>query len=281
MFARNKHNVKVIWQHIRSFKGDENNLPIHDNVDEFNNFYADLGPNTVCNVIGIGDYGNNVAHNVHTFVLKKTNINEVLSVCGNLKSKLSAGIDGMLIKLLQREIEVISLPLTFIINLSFNTRIFPNMLKITKMVLIFKGGDHTKLINYKPVSVLPAISKIFEKLMYERIISFACKYSLLTTQQYGFRSGISTQDAVANLVEHVTMKLDQCCDVSALYIDVSKAFDSVNYDILLYKLYKYDYRDCVYDWLSSYLRRRMQYVEFNSRKSMMRILCTRIPQVLM
>ena len=114
--------------------------------------------------------------------------------------------------------------------------------------------------------------------MYERIMSFTCKYFLLTTQQYDFRSGMSMQNAVANLVEHVTMKLDQRCDVSALYTNVSKAFDFVNYDILLYKLYKYGYRGCVYDWLSSYLRRHMLYVEFNGRKSMMRMLCTGIPQ---
>ena len=95
--------------------------------------------------------------------------------------------------------------------------------------------------------MLPAISKIFEKLMYERIVSFACKYFLLAIQQYCFHSGMSMQNAVANLFEHVTMKLDQHCDVSALYNDVSKAFDSVYYDILLYKLYKYGYRGCVHD----------------------------------
>ena len=67
----------------------------------------DLGPNTVCNVTGTGDYGNKVAHNVHTFVLKEINIDEVLNVCGNLKSKLSAGIDGMSTKLLQRVIGII------------------------------------------------------------------------------------------------------------------------------------------------------------------------------
>ena len=114
--------------------------------------------------------------------------------------------------------------------------------------------------------------------MYERILSFACKYSLVTTEQYGFRSAMSTQNAVTNLGEHVTMKLDQRCDVSALYIEVSKVFDSVNYDILLYKLYRHGYRGCVYDWLSSYLGRRMQYVEFNSRKLMMRMLRTGILQ---
>ena len=144
------------------FKGDKNNVPKYDNVDELNNFYADLGPKTVCNVIGTDDYGNNLARNVHTFILKETNIDEVLSICGNLKSKLSAGIDGMSTKLLQRVIDVISLLLIFIINLSFNTEIFPDMFKIAKVVPIFKGGDHTKLINYRPVSVLLAISKIFK-----------------------------------------------------------------------------------------------------------------------
>ena len=100
LFAQNKHNVKVIWQHIHSVKGDENNVPKYNNVDELNNFYADLGPNTVYNVIRTGDYGNNVAHNVHTFVLKETNIDEVLNICGYLISKLLAGINSMSTKLL-------------------------------------------------------------------------------------------------------------------------------------------------------------------------------------
>ena len=162
--------------------------------------------------------------------------------------------------------------------MSFVSGVFPDMFKIAKVVPIFKGGDHSKLVNYRPVSVLPAVSKILERLMYNRIVQFVDKYSLLSKWQFGFRSHKSTQDAIAYFVDHVTNNLDEHRDVCALFVDVAKAFDSLNHDILLHKLFAYGFRGKCYAWLSSYLHARLQYVEVDGHKSALRMLRTGVPQ---
>ena len=127
-------------------------------------FYANLGPNTVCNINGNDDYETHVPYNEHSFVLTETNCDEVMKVCYSLQGKTACGVDGISTKLLQCVIDVLVLPLTYIINLSFASGVFPEKLKIAKVVPVYKGGDSSNLINFRPVSVLPSISKIFKKL---------------------------------------------------------------------------------------------------------------------
>ena len=172
----------------------------------------------------------------------------------------------------------IARPLAHIFNVSFSSGVFPDALKIARVVPVFKGGDHSKSVNYRPISILPCISKILERLMYLRLYSYLLKYSLLHAEQYGFRYGVSTQDALTNLVENVTKKLDDHESVSVLYLDVSKAFDSFNHEVLLFKLQHYGLRGIVFKWFESYLSARMQYVEYNGIKSRLRILRTGVPQ---
>lgn len=130
---------------------------------------------------------------MHTFVLTETSCDEVIRVCHQLKPKVSVGIDGILTKLLQCVTDVLAQPLIYMFNLSFNNVVFPTKLKIAKVVPIFKGVDAASLVNFRPVSVLPTISKIIEKLMYMRMMSFAIKHSLPSNCQYGFRSGRNTR----------------------------------------------------------------------------------------
>jgi hypothetical protein len=278
LFDCNKRNVKVVWEHIRSIRSENKTVLRISNVEELNNFYVDLGPSTVAGVYGDGKYGDSVPFNDHTFVLHETTYDEIIDTCLALNDKSSSGIDGISTKLLQNVIKQIVRPLLHIFNLSFKNGVFPKGLKVAKVVPIFKGGDLSQLVNYRPISILPSVSKILEKIMYNRMISFTNKYALLSSAQYGFRAGRSTQDAIADLVEHVTMNLDEHADVSALFVDVAKAFDSVNHTILLHKLYKYGFRGVVANWLFSYLNGRMQYVEVDGCKSLLRMLRTGVPQ---
>jgi hypothetical protein len=113
--------------------------------------------------------------------------------------------------------------------------------------------------------------------MYERVTAFCNKFNLLSMSQYGFRACRGTQDAVADLVEHVIKSLDEHKDLSALYVDVAKAFDSINHGILLHKMYKYGFRGNTHMWFTSYLQQRLQYVEVGGCKSLLRILRTGVP----
>jgi hypothetical protein len=196
----------------------------------------------------------------------------------SLTTKNSCGFDELSTSLIKPVIHLLLKPLTHIFNLSFRTGTVPQKLKIAKIVPIYKNGDRSLPINYRPISLLPTFSKLLEKLMYERLMSFVNKFNLLSECQYGFRTKRGCEDAVNNFSNFVTDKLDCGSDVAGLFIDVSKAFDSLSHDILLNKLYRYGFRGIVHDWLSSYLSDRFQYVSSKENVSLLRLVTTGIPQ---
>jgi hypothetical protein len=175
-------------------------------------------------------------------------------------------------------VDVVAKPLAYIFNLSFHSGVYPTDFKVARVVPVFKGGDHSVLNNYRPISLLISVSKILEKLMCNRMFSFINKFSLLSACQYGFRQHRSTTDAVADLINYVTCSIDNQCEVGALYVDVAKAFDSIDHAIVLQKLHSYGFRGMANVWLRSYFANRMQYVELNGVKSNLRKLRTGIPE---
>ena len=153
----------------------------------------------------------------------------------------------------------------YITNLSFQTGVFPRELKITNIVPIFKAGDEMVFTNYRPVSVLPVFSKILERLMYNRLIEYINENKLLYKYQFGFQKGKSTYMAVLTLVD--TISLDNGDYVIGVFLDFSKAFDTVDHNILLKKLEKYGIQRAALDWFTNYLSNRLQYVTYNGAKS--------------
>ena len=133
-------------------------------------------------------------------------------------------------------------PITHVMNLSIINGVVPNELKVAKVVPIYKSGDRRLINNYRPVSVLPCFSKILEKLMYNRISNFIDKHSLLNEYQFGFRQKRSTNRALIVLLDQITAALDKGDIVLAVFLDFSKAFDTVDHQILLNKMYKYGIR---------------------------------------
>ena len=163
-------------------------------------------------------------------------------------------------------------PLHHICNLSILHGIFPNQLKIAKVIPLFKGGDCMYIVNYRPVSVLPVFSKVLEKLMYERLLHFIDKIELLYSLQFGFRKDHSTSLALMLLVDKILKALHEGEYVLGVFIDFSKAFDTVDHAILLRKLWRYGIRDNSYKWFESYLSNRCQFVSYNSVASSKKLL---------
>ena len=169
-------------------------------------------------------------------------------------------------------------PFTYICNLSFECGIFPNSMKTSKVIPLFKSGSKTSFSNYRPVSLLSQFSKILEKLFDTRLQSFMDKNCLISECQYGFRSGYSTSSALMELIEELSSALDSKQVTVGVFIDLKKAFDTIDHKLLMHKLEHYGIRGESNNWLKSYLENRKQYVQVNEhRSSLLKILCG-VPQ---
>ena len=169
-------------------------------------------------------------------------------------------------------------PFTFLLNWSVEVGIFPDCLKISKVVPIHKKGNKDDVSNYRPISLLSVFEKIFERLVYNRLSEFWNKYSVLYNHQYGFRENHSTTVAIIEITDLIYKFLDEGNYVLGLYIDISKAVDTVSHEILLRKLFHYGLRGSTHKWLTSYLLNRKQYVSVNNVISTTKIISYGVPQ---
>ena len=158
-------------------------------------------------------------------------------------------------------------PLRHICNTSLEQGIFPDEMKIARIIPLFKSGDKQNVSNYRPISLLPQFSKILEKIFNNRLMNFLNSNNLLYLRQYGFRKNMSTSMAIMELVENITTAMDNGKFTIGVFIDLKKAFDTVDHSILVTKLDHYGIRGVAKQWLSSYLENRKQYVCFNGTDS--------------
>ena len=159
-----------------------------------------------------------------------------------------------------------------------NTGIYPDELKIAKIKPIFKKGDNKDFTNYRPISLLPSISKIFERVIYNQLYSYFNDNKLFFTSQYGFRKEHSTELACIEIVDRIIQKLDKNEIPINIYLDLSKAFDTLNHDILLAKLKFYGISGIAYQLFESYLTNRKQFVEYDDIKSDTLDIISGVPQ---
>ena len=294
-FNNCKNNAKGTWSIINellnkrssnsvsSFSDGDN--PVTDPktiANSFNDFFVNIGPTLASNINGNKSFDEYLEPNksiLSSLFLNPVTINEVFKVAYScLKSNKSAGSDNLKPGIIRLVIHHIVQPLTHISNLSFITGIFPNRLKIAKVVPIYKKDDPHVYENYRPISILPCISKIIERLMFNRIIAFLDKHNILFDDQYGFRPGHSTELALISAINKLYKALEQKDSAVGIFLDLSKAFDTIDHHILLYKLSFYGIRGNALDWFYSYLSNRYQYVYYNNCSSdLSRVKCG-VPQ---
>ena len=169
-------------------------------------------------------------------------------------------------------------PLTHIYNLSIKTGIVPSQLKLSKVVPLYKKGDKSEPNNYRPISLLSIFDKILEKLIHKRLMHFINKNDILYENQFGFRPKHSTNLAVLELIDTIYQNLDKKHYVAGIYLDLKKAFDTVDHDILLHKLYIYGIRGKPWEWFKNYLKDRQQYLVINDCISTCRKIHYGVPQ---
>ena len=243
-------------------------------ANHFNSFFANIGVNLSAE-IELNDDSSNftdylINPTLNQFSLHPITGTDVHTIIHNLKNKKSSGnddISNILLKSIKNEI---SEPLSVIINQTLLTGIYPDALKIAKVIPIYKKGNKSSLNNYRPISLLPTISKVFERVIFSQLYNYFNVNGLLSEQQYGFRSNHSTELATIKLVDSILQDLDDTHNKKspvAIFLDLSKAFDTLNFDILLYKLQFYGINGTPLALIKSYLTNRYQYVKYENCSS--------------
>ena len=216
----------------------------------FNEYFTNIGPKLASTVsTNSGHFTQYLSNKTDkSLFFKPTNSNEIIDIVKSLKPSRSCGYDEISVALLKKIIFYISSPLTHIVNLSFISGVFPNSLKIAKIVPIFKKDDPAQVENYRPISLLPAISKILEKIAYIRLYKFLNENNLLNSNQFGFRSGYSTDYAIIQSCDKIINTLAKKEHIIGIFLDLSKAFDTIDHHILIYKLSTYGIRGIILSW---------------------------------
>lgn len=201
---------------------------------------------------------------------------EVADVLKSLKN--DSGVDFVSARILKLIGPDISRHFAYLVNMSVTTGVFPDLLKKATIIPVHKKGDVYDISNYRPISVLSCLSKLFERLVFNRMMKFLDKFQLLTSAQHGFRSGRSTQTGVLEFVEFVYDCLDNGSYVAGLFFDLSKAFDSISFQFILDKCYNLGFRGVFHDWIRSYLEGRVASVRVQDSSSSKHNLKLGVPQ---
>ena len=295
-FEKCKNESKLIWQNINSVLGKQNNKhefvsiiseegvtlnDLSDIANSFNKYYVNVGPNLARN-IGDSSFSNSqmpLMNSHKSFFLFPTDNEEVERIIKLLKPKTSSGDDNISAKLLKQVSPGLIGPCVHIVNLSLSTGIVPVAMKRAKVVPIFKNSGSTAVMkNYRPVSLLPVFSKILERIVYNRLFHYLIKHSILHPSQYGFQKHLSTEQAILELQDRLLDILNnkECC--IGIFMDLSKAFDTLDHRILLKKLSHYGIRGIALDWFQNYLSDRCQYVSINGTSSEQLPITCGVPQ---
>lgn len=276
-------NSKSLWKSIKSITYGNKNTK-YDNtkllsiktsptesVNYVNEYFTNIGKELAENLT-LNSSSQIQTHDtqnpqVNSFVLLETDPQEVHDVLMSLKSDSAPGWDNIptsFLKLAKNEVCPI---ISYLTNLCFNIGIFPNILKQSIITPVHKNGDMDNVSNYRPISVLPSISKILEKLINKRLISYLDKFKIISDSQYGFRNGRSTEDAVSALCTYIVHEVDNGKKCLAVYLDLKKAFDTVCVPFLINKLENIGIRDTPLALFRDYLCERKQRVKIGKHIS--------------
>lgn len=296
-FLAARNNIKQTWHLINNAINSKTYPKLPDSfdingqvttdaskiADEFNMFFVNVGKNLASQITTSTNstHFENYLKNDYTqndFKFGQVTASEVDKVISQLPNKFSHGYDGFSINFIKKIKNVIIEPLTSIFNQTIRSGIFPDSLKMARVLPVYKKGDKCLLDNYRPISILPALSKIFERLIFNQLIEYLTEHKILFNSQYGFRSGHSTEHAALELVERILTSFSNNDQSLAIFLDLSKAFDSLNHEILISKLKYYGLSTQSLQLISSYFENRFQYVDFNGTHSRKYLIETGVPQ---
>ena len=293
-FTENSGNIKKTWSGIKNIiniRSTVTSMPAAMMIDKkitsnptdiaegFNNYFSSVAEKLLPkNTPGSKHFSTYLQDPLKAnFTFNPTDTVEVMSIIDSLGSE-SSGPFSIPTGILQSLKANLCHPLTAIINMSFITGIYPDQLKTAKVIPVFKKGDKLLVSNYRPISLLSNINKIYEKLVYKRLYSFLNIHNCIYELQFGFRAGHSTNHALFSLTEKIRVALDTGNFACGIFVDFQKAFDTVDHEILLKKLEYYGVRGVANNWFKSYLTNRKQFVSINGFDSTYKPMKYGVPQ---
>ena len=201
-------------------------------------------------------YTQKIPRNSSTIFLTPTSITEIENLIRFLPNKSSSGHDDITNILLKKLAPNISTPLSIVFNKSLKEGSFPNTMKLADVVPLYKSKEKYYTTNYRPISLLLTTSKLLEKILYTRVYTFLTDHQQLYQSQYGFRTNHSCESAICELVGNIVKSQELKHYTIGLFLDLSKAFDTLDHNILLQKLERYGIRGKALEWFKSYLSTR-------------------------
>ena len=297
LFERLKGNMKKTWHSINGILGKKKSRSsimeiIHnensynhskDIADIFNAHFSTIAQkiDDSIPVPGSGsptyaDFLNDTQID-NNFFFSPISTDDVDRIINAFENK-STHISSYSVRILKFISTLISPILKELINKSLYEGKFPKFCKIARVVPVFKSGSASSVCNYRPISILPLFSKIFEKIVHKQLSDFLSTNNLLNPNQFGFRKNRSTADAIADMTQNIYDSLDRGDTVISFFLDFSKAFDTVNHGILLQKLQLYGIRNTALNWFHSYLSGRLQYVSLDGFNSQVHLIDRGVPQ---
>lgn len=268
-------NSKAIWSIVNdTLNKNESSFetPTNLSCNGFNEFFV----NSVQMIINNVPKSNNSAYHYlcksklqcyNKFSFNNISVEHVSMAINSLSNSTSLDIYGMNSSIMKMASSFIDEVLSYLFNICVNSGIYPKCLKLVKVVPIFKKGSKGEYNNYRPISIIPVISKVFEIIINKQIIDYFESNNLFSDAQFGFRSNRGTSTAVAKFMKECMYSLEEKCIVNSCFYDMSKAFDTISHEILLKKLKFYGFDSVTVDFLTSYFTDRYQCVFYKGEFS--------------
>ena len=278
------NKCKAAWKIIDDVKNSSNrntnDIPI--SADTLNNYFVNTieeikNGNVYLNT-GICEYTGQLSPYNDVFILNLVTTEDVIKTIHNLKASDSKDIFDITNNLMKQIVNHVAHPLAICFNKCIAEGIFPDALKIAKVIPVYKSGDRKSPCNYRPISLVPIFSKVFETMVKDQVYEYLNQHSILLENQFGYRSGKSTVDAVESLINVVYEAFENKGFAQATFCDLSKAFDCVDHGTLYDKLKFYGFSDISLSFFKSYLEKRRQVVSVNNEMSNVQEVKYGVPQ---
>ena len=235
---------------------------IKDIAEEFNNVFTKVGPNLAQKVPNSSNSFTSFLNQTHSIMEKNSlSINDLKEAFFSFKTNKSPGYDDISFNVVKKCFGEINEPLKHLFNLPLENGIFPEKMKIAKVIPLFENGDPENITNYRPIAVISCFSKVLEGIMYNRSYKYLFEEKLLYSKQFGFQKGHSTDHAIVHLIDQIYESFENDNYTLGVFIDLSKAFDTVDHSILLKKLEMFGVITTNLAWFASYLNGRKQYIK--------------------